>query len=91
MVVVTIVPSEVGKVHVSFSSFCSYFYKALDKLEALISHNESDIETWLPLEYDLQLSYPVAFLLTAGRLAAGIFPIHFPSEQHSLLALVVAS
>ena len=32
-------------------------YKALDKLEALISHNESDIETWLPLEYDLQLSY----------------------------------
>ena len=32
-------------------------YKALDKLEALISHNESDIRTWLPLEYDLQLTY----------------------------------
>lgn len=32
-------------------------YKALDKLEAVISHNESDISTWLPLEYDLQLSY----------------------------------
>lgn len=32
-------------------------YKALDKLEAVISHNESDIGTWLPLEYDLQLSY----------------------------------
>ena len=32
-------------------------YKALDKLEALISHNESDISTWLPLEYDLQLTY----------------------------------
>ena len=32
-------------------------YKALDKLEALISHNESDIATWLPLEYDLQLTY----------------------------------
>ena len=31
--------------------------KALDKLEALISHNESDIRTWLPLEYDLQLTY----------------------------------
>ena len=32
-------------------------YKALDKLEAIISHNESDIRTWLPLEYDLQLTY----------------------------------
>lgn len=32
--------------------------KALDKLEAVISHNESDIKTWLPLEYDLQYTYP---------------------------------
>ena len=32
-------------------------YKALDKIEALISHNESDLSTWLPLEYDLQLTY----------------------------------
>ncbi|MFS6554625.1 HD domain-containing protein [Parabacteroides distasonis] len=32
-------------------------YKALDKLEALISHNESDISTWLLLEYELQLTY----------------------------------
>ena len=32
-------------------------YKALDKLEALIQHNEADIRTWLPLEYDLQLTY----------------------------------
>ena len=32
-------------------------YKALDKLEAVIAHNESDISTWLPLEYDLQLEY----------------------------------
>ncbi len=32
-------------------------YKALDKLEAIISHNESDIDTWLDLEYDLQYSY----------------------------------
>ena len=30
---------------------------ALDKLEALHAHNESDIDTWLPLEYDLQLTY----------------------------------
>ena len=32
-------------------------YKAIDKLEALISHNESDLSTWLPLEYDLQFTY----------------------------------
>ena len=32
-------------------------YKALDRLEAVIQHNESDIDTWLPLEYSLQLTY----------------------------------
>lgn len=32
-------------------------YKALDSLEALIQHNEADINTWLPLEYDLQITY----------------------------------
>ena len=32
-------------------------YKALDNLEAVIQHNESDISTWLPLEYELQLVY----------------------------------
>ena len=32
-------------------------YKALDKLEAVIQHDESDIATWIPLEYDLQLEY----------------------------------
>ena len=32
-------------------------YKALDKLEAVIQHDESDISTWIPLEYDLQLEY----------------------------------
>ncbi len=32
-------------------------YKALDKLEAVLSHDESDLDTWLPLEYDLQLTY----------------------------------
>ena len=28
-------------------------YKALDKLEAVIQHNEADILSWLPLEYEL--------------------------------------
>lgn len=32
-------------------------YKALDKLEAVIQHNESDIQTWIPLEYELNLTY----------------------------------
>lgn len=34
-------------------------YKALDKLEAVIQHNESDISTWLPLEYELQQTYAI--------------------------------
>lgn len=32
-------------------------YKAIDRLEAVIQHNESDISSWLPLEYELQLTY----------------------------------
>ena len=33
------------------------FFKSLDNLEALISHNEADISTWLPLEYEENLTY----------------------------------
>jgi len=32
-------------------------YKALDSLEALIQHNISDISTWIPREYELNLTY----------------------------------
>ncbi len=32
-------------------------YKALDKLEAVIQHNESSLDTWIPLERTLNLSY----------------------------------
>ncbi|MBP3851909.1 MAG: HD domain-containing protein [Erysipelotrichaceae bacterium] len=35
----------------------SKLFKALDKLEAVIAHNESDIETWLDLEYEFQYIY----------------------------------
>lgn len=35
----------------------SKLYKALDNLEAVIQHNESDISTWLPLEYTLNMTY----------------------------------
>lgn len=32
-------------------------FKALDKLEAVMQHNEADISTWLPLEYELNITY----------------------------------
>ncbi|MHB1454597.1 MAG: HD domain-containing protein [Saccharofermentanales bacterium] len=32
-------------------------YKALDKMETIISHNESSIASWLPLEYEQNLTY----------------------------------
>lgn len=32
-------------------------FAALDKMEALLQHNEAPIESWLPLEYDLQMTY----------------------------------
>ena len=32
-------------------------YKAIDGLEAVFSHNVSDLSTWLRLEYDLNMTY----------------------------------
>ena len=32
-------------------------YKAIDGLEALIQHNISDLSTWIPSEYDFNLTY----------------------------------
>lgn len=32
-------------------------FKALDKMDAVMQHNEAPIETWLSLEYQLQLEY----------------------------------
>lgn len=39
------------------TSIESKIFKALDKIEAVIQHNESDLSTWLELEYDLQMTY----------------------------------
>ena len=50
-------------------------YKALDKLEAVLTHDESDLATWLPLEYDLQLTYGrenIAFSPTLSKLKAAL-------------------
>ena len=32
-------------------------YKAIDGLEALVQHNISDISTWIPREYELNMTY----------------------------------
>lgn len=32
-------------------------YKAIDSLEALVQHNISDISTWIPREYELNMTY----------------------------------
>ncbi|MBQ7380045.1 MAG: HD domain-containing protein [Clostridia bacterium] len=35
----------------------SKLYKALDNMEAVISHNEAPIDTWIPMEYSLNVTY----------------------------------
>ncbi|WP_142414048.1 HD domain-containing protein [Hathewaya massiliensis] len=35
----------------------SKIYKSIDSLEALIQHNISDLSTWIPKEFDLNLTY----------------------------------
>lgn len=32
-------------------------YKAIDNLEVIIQHNEADLKTWIPLEYELNQTY----------------------------------
>ena len=35
----------------------SRIFKAIDGMEAVMQHNASDLSTWLPLEYQLNLTY----------------------------------
>lgn len=35
----------------------SKIYKSIDGLEALIQHNISDLSTWIPLEFELNMTY----------------------------------
>lgn len=51
-------------------------YKAIDQLEAVLTHNEADLSTWLPLEHELNQVY--------GREAAQAFP--FTAELQRTLA-----
>ncbi len=48
---------DLGEAFTGMETGEAKLYKALDKLEAVLSHDESDISTWLPLEYDLQFHY----------------------------------
>lgn len=41
----------------SLSTDEAKLYKSLDNIEGLISHNEADISTWLPREYEENLTY----------------------------------
>ncbi len=59
-----LLPSDTGdEIKVLFSEMKEMrtdeakLYKALDNLEALISHNEADISTWIPREYEENLTY----------------------------------
>lgn len=50
-------------------------YKAIDNLEAVIQHNHSDLSTWIPKEYSLNLTYgndKVAFSLYLTELRKAI-------------------
>ena len=37
----------------------SKIYKALDKMEAVLQHNEAPLSTWIPREYELNLTYGI--------------------------------
>ena len=41
----------------ALSSQEAKLYKSIDKLEAVIQHNESPISTWEPNEYELNRTY----------------------------------
>lgn len=35
----------------------SKIYKALDKMEVVLQHNEAPLSTWIPLEYTLNIDH----------------------------------
>lgn len=45
-------------------------YKALDKMEAVIQHNESDLSTWEQQEYELNMTYGTENVLFSKYLTA---------------------
>ena len=54
------IASEFGKLFSEISEFSTAeakLFKALDNLEAIVSHNEASIDTWIPREYSENLTY----------------------------------
>jgi len=45
-------------------------FKALDRMEAVLSHNEASLDTWLPLEYSENLIYGVENVAYSAYLSA---------------------
>lgn len=56
-------------------------YKALDKMEAVIQHNESPISTWEPHEYELNLTYGFSQAAFSPYLTALREQIRLDTEQ----------
>ena len=61
---ISLLPSESGKELLALfeemramNTDEARLYKSLDNIEALISHNEADISTWLTREYEENLTY----------------------------------
>ena len=56
-------PDKKGKLDALFAELLALetpeakLYKALDRIEAVIQHNEAPLETWIPLEYELNRTY----------------------------------
>ena len=56
-------PDKKGKLDALFAELLALetpeakLYKALDRIEAVIQHNEAPLETWIPLEYALNRTY----------------------------------
>ena len=61
-------------------------FKALDGLEALIQHNESDISTWSENEYDLNLRYCDDRVGFSPALSA----LREPSREHPCAKIAAA-
>lgn len=49
--------SELFREMNELETYESKLYKALDNMEAVLAHNESDLSTWIPLEYTENLVY----------------------------------
>ena len=57
LIQVMIIYCEQGEDTYGQQSISGFFKSSREIIEALIQHNEADFSTWIPLEYDLQMTY----------------------------------